>query len=234
MVKLPGILLACLILLPSVGRAEAEPISDSPVIPETIRDDVRPLGFGMGLGSLAFSFGGVGVHVTHSLATAGVADTLSIAGPDVLLTRTSRTHRLVAVMSVVRVAPLAASLIGLGTARDDLDLLRSLGLPYVVLGIYDLLAAGISGTSAIRLYNDRRASTSGWTSAADDVADASIEAGGAWAGGMLAIGTIELIVGGLALHGSIRTEALRTLDARLGLQVRLLPAPGGAVLVGRF
>jgi hypothetical protein len=236
----PGILLLVAALVaPMSARADdssgtSRRLETDTVIPHAIRNDVEPLGFALGLGTLGFTFAGVGVHVRHSVATLEASEALSLAGPDVLLLRTSRIHSVVAVFSAVRAVPITASLIGLGTAEDDLGRLRSLGLPYVVLGIYDLLGAGISGTNAIRLLEDRRADHRAWTPVADQVADESIEAGGAWAGGMLAIGTIELIVGGLALHGSLRLEAIRKFRGLSAVEVRLVPAPGGALLVGRF
>lgn len=225
----PGILLVSALLATPPAWAD-EPMDQNP-IPEAIRDDVKPLGFGLGLGTLAFSFAGVPVHVAHSIATIDASTTVTQAGPDVVLFRTGQIHRVSAALAAVRALPITASLIGLGLASDDTGLLHSLGLPYLVLGAYDVISAGISGVNAIRLYEDRTAATTGWTGPARIVADASIEAGGAWGGGMLAVGTIELIVGGLALHGAHRLEAQ---SGPMAISVLLLPAPGGALLVGRF
>ncbi len=233
--RTPWIFLLVATLIAPAARADdgdEPPAEEEPPynpIPEPIRDDMRPLGFGLGFGTLAFSFAGVPVHVVHAVSTIDASTTISRAGPEVILLRTGRIHRVSAALAAVRAVPVAASLIGLGAAENDLEILRSLGLPYLVLGAYDLISAGVSGVNAIRLFEDRDESSRGWTSEANAAADASIEAGGAWAGGMLAVGTIELIVGGLALHGAHRMEAS---DHRLS--VRLLPAPGGAVLVGRF
>ncbi|GEM_PF-2621217 len=225
--------LSTLLVVPAAWADEGE--SDAPEeppynpIPEPIRDDMKPLGFGLGFGSLGFSFLGAPVHIVHSIRTVDAATRISVAGPELILLRTGRIHRVSAALAIVRSVPIAASIIGLGAAQDDAEILHALGLPYLVLGAYDLVSAGVSGINAIRLLEDRDADSRGWTPEANDVADASIEAGGAWAGGMVAVGTIELIVGGLALHGAHRMEAS---DGRVS--VRLLPAPGGALLVGRF
>ena len=230
-----GMSLVFLTLSTPAARAEDEatpppgPSEEATVVPEALRGHMKPLGFGLGFGSLGFSFAGVGVHTFHSFATMNAAADLPAGSAASLLERTGRIHRLSVVLSAVRAVPIAVSLIETAGARDDVDRLRALGVPYLILGVHDLVSAGIAGTNAIRLHEDREENGLGWSSSADDVADAAIEAGGAWAGGMMAIGAAELIVGGLALHGFLRMQG-----AGSAARVVVVPSAGGAVIAGRF
>lgn len=233
-------LLLMLLSLPTSARADEpsddaegtpETTDESPnepwsSIPEPMRDDLPGLGYAFGAGSIAFSFAGVPAHVLQSVATGAAAPTSSLATTLVPLQRSANTHILSAALAAGRVVPATMSMIGLGVADDDASMLHALGTPYIILGIYDLVGAAISGTSAIRLFEDRRDAPQSWSGAALTASDSSIEVGGAWAGGMVAVGTIELIVGGLALHGALAIEADR--------RFVVLPTLGGATIAGRF
>ncbi len=203
-----------LLLIPNLARADEA---------RTLRIE-RPALVGLGALEGAIAGGLAAGHFVLSRELTTLREQPLSAGAEDSFLRAGRMHDAIGTLSLFRLGGAIPSLVGSAGASTQRELLAATGLPYLLLGSFDLALGGLAVTSGLLGAWDVDGVGRAWT---------EVERIRGFRSGSLHFGTglALLTAGAVEFVFGLTRERLRRDE---GVALRVAPAGAGVVVAGRF